>query len=186
MRIHKQRSLLVLLIGLAMTSSVLAELAVIYDSGQTRPLAPLLKPLLPNHRPSLDSAESDHNAPSPLGPADLSNLLPVHSAGLRVDDIAGQRLKPDVLARLAQGNPRPFFLIGSDAVSLQWLKHHRDTLQSLGAVGLLVQADTTEDVRRVVAVAQGLPMSLGSGDDLAKALGIDRYPILITREGIRQ
>ena len=90
-----------------------------------------------------------------------------------------------MLARLAQGNPRPFFLIGSDAVSLQWLKHHRDTLQSLGAVGLLVQADTTQDIRRVVALAQGLPMTLGSGDDLARALGIDRYPILITREGIR-
>ncbi len=189
MRIHKQRSLLGLVLGMVMTSSVLAELAVVYDSGHTRPLAPLLRPLLPKKIQATARAESsDQNLSSKalLGPATLSNLLPIRSSGLSVADIADQQLQPDVLARLAQGNPRPFFLIGSDAVSLQWLMHHRDMLQSLGAVGLLVQADTAEDVRRVVAAAQGLSLTLGSGDDLARALGIDRYPILITRDGIRQ
>ncbi len=189
MRIHKQRSLPGLVMGLAMTSSVLAELAVVYDSGHTRPLAPLLRPLLPNKTQATAQSESSNlnlSSTSLLGPATLSNLLPIRSPGLSVGDIADQQLQPDVLARLAQGNPRPFFLIGSDAVSLQWLMHHRDMLQSLGAVGLLVQADTADDVRRVVAAAQGLSLTLGSGDDLARALGIDRYPILITRDGIRQ
>jgi integrating conjugative element protein (TIGR03765 family) len=77
-------------------------------------------------------------------------------------------------------------LIGSEAVSLQWLAYHRDTLRSLGAVGMLVQADTEADVRRVAEVAQGLSITLGSGSDLAAALGIDRYPVLITPDGIRQ
>lgn len=189
MRIHKQRSLLGLVLGMVMTSSVLAELAVVYDSGHTRPLAPLLRPLLPNKTQAAAQGESSNlnlSSKALLGPATLSNLLPIRSPGLSVGDIADQQLQTDVLARLAQGNPRPFFLIGSDAVSLQWLMHHRDMLQSLGAVGLLVQADTAEDVRRVVAAAQGLSLTLGSGDDLARALGIDRYPILITRDGIRQ
>jgi integrating conjugative element protein (TIGR03765 family) len=121
-----------------------------------------------------------------LGPAALSNLLPLHSPGLEVGDCADSSLNPEVLTRLAQGNPRPFFLIGSDAVSLQWLAYHRDTLRSLGAVGMLVQADTEADVRRVAEVARGLSITLGSGSDLAAALGIDRYPVLITADGIRQ
>lgn len=167
----------------------MAELTVIYDSGQSHPIAPLLSPLLADERPSSDPAETHPNkSPSVplLGPAALRNLLPVRSPGLQAGTLSDRRLNPAVLARLAQGNPRPFFLVGADDFSLRWLSRYRDTLISLGAVGLLVQADTENEVRRVAEVAQGLSMTLGSGEDLARALGIDRYPVLITRDGIRQ
>ena len=171
-----------------MNSSVLAQLAVIYDSGQTRPLAPLLSPLLSKNTQSTVPVESNNqnlSSKSSLGPATLSSLLPIRSPGLVVGDTADSQLNPEVLARLAQGNPRPFFLIGSDALSVQWLATHRDTLKALGAVGMLVQADTEADVRRVAEVAQGLSITLGSGSDLAAALGIHYYPVLISRDGIR-
>ncbi len=189
MRIRRQRSLPVLVLGLVMNSSVLAELAVIYDSGETRPLAPLLSPLLSKKTQSTAPAESNDQNPSSkslLGPATLSNLLPIRSPGLAVGDTTDSQLNPETLARLAQGNPRPFFLIGSDALSVQWLVTHHDTLKALGAVGMLVQADTEADVRRVAEAAQGLSITLGSGSDLAAALGIHHYPVLITRDGIRQ
>lgn len=193
MSIRKQQLLPVLVPGLLLAivagSSALADLTVIYDSGQTQPLSPLLGPLQADKTPATDPAKaSDMNrsSKSMLGPAALSNLLRLHSPGLEVGDSADSTLNPEVLTRLAQGNPRPFFLIGSDAVSLQWLAYHRDTLRSLGAVGMLVQADTEADVRRVADVAQGLSITLGSGSDLAAALGIDRYPVLITADGIRQ
>ena len=193
MSIRKQQLLPVLVPGLLLAivagSSALADLTVIYDSGQTQPLSPLLGPLQADKTPATDPAKaSDMNrsSKSMLGPAELSNLLPLQSPGLEVGDTADSPLNPEVLTRLAQGNPRPFFLIGSDAVSLQWLAYHRDTLRSLGAVGMLVQADTEADVRRVADVAQGLSITLGSGSDLAAALGIDRYPVLITADGIRQ
>jgi hypothetical protein len=51
---------------------------------------------------------------------------------------------------------------------------------------MLIQAETETDVRRVAEVAQGLSITLGSGSDLAAALGIDRFPVLITPDGIRQ
>lgn len=105
---------------------------------------------------------------------------------MQVGDLAGTQLKPDVRLRLAQGNPRPFFLLGSDPVSLQWLAIHRDTLISISAVGMLVQADTEHDVRQVANIAEGLSITLGSGSDLASVLGIYFYPVLITREGITQ
>ena len=180
-----------LLLSLGLSAKALAELTVIYDNGQTRPLAPLLEPLLADDSPSSMPAESATLNPSsrPLssyGPADLRNLLPVRSPGLTVGDVAGSALRPEVLARLAQGNPRPFFLIGSDVMSLRWLASHRDVLEDLGAVGMLIQAETETDVRRVAEVAQGLSITLGSGIDLAAALGIDRYPVLITPDGLRQ
>lgn len=176
-----------LLLSLGLSAKALAELTVIYDNGQTRPLAPLLEPLMADDAPTSEPAESATlNPSSSYGPADLRNLLPVRSPGLTVGDIAGSALRPEVLARLAQGNPRPFFLIGSDAMSLRWLVSHRDVLEDLGAVGMLIQAETENDVRRVAEVAQGLSITLGSGSDLAAALGINRYPVLITPNGIRQ
>jgi len=191
--IRKQRWLPALVPGVLLAigagSSALADLTVIYDSGQTQPLSPLLGPLQADETPATDPAKaSDPNqsSKSMLGPAALSNLLPLRSPGLEIGDSADSTLNPEVLTRFAQGNPRPFFLIGSDAVSLQWLAYHRDTLRSLGAVGMLVQADTEADVSRVAEVAQGLSITLGSGSDLAAALGIERYPVLITPDGIRQ
>lgn len=176
-----------LLLSLGLSAKALAELTLIYDNGQTRPLVPLLEPLMADDAPSSEPAESATlNPSSSYGPADLRNLLPVRSPGLTVGDIAGSALRPEVLARLAQGNPRPFFLIGSDATSLRWLASHRDVLEDLGAVGMLIQAETENDVRRVAEVAQGLSITLGSGSDLAAALGINRYPVLITPYGIRQ
>ena len=193
MSIRKHRLLPVpvpaLLLAIGGGSSALADLTVIYDSGKTQPLSPLLGPLQADEMSSTDPAEEtnpDRSSKSMLGPAVLSNLLPLRSPGLKVGDNGDSPLNPEVLTRLAQGNPRPFFLIGSDAVSLQWLAYHRDTLRSLGAVGMLVQADTEADVRQVAEVAQGLSITLGSGSDLAAALGIERYPVLITPDGIRQ
>lgn len=193
MSIRKHRLLPVLVPALLLAigggSSALADLTVIYDSGQTQPLSLLLGPLQADETPSTYPAKaSDPNlsSKSMLGPAALSNLLPLRSPGLEVGDTADSPLNPEVLTRLAQGNPRPFFLIGSDAVSLQWLAYQRDTLRRLGAVGMLVQADTEADVRRVADVAQGLSITLGSGSDLAAVLAIHHYPVLITRDGIRQ
>lgn len=193
MRTPKQRMLPGIVLGWLLAtsggSSALAELTVIYDNGQTQPLAPLLGPLLADKTPASDPAKppaSNPSSKSMVGPAALSNLLPVRSPGLAVGDSADSPLNAAVMTRLSQGNPRPFFLIGSDAWSLQWLATHRDTLKTLGAMGMLVQADTEADVRRVAEVAQGLSITLGSGSDLAAALGIQHYPVLITRDGIRQ
>ena len=68
--------------------------------------------------------------------------------------------------------------------SRQWLEEHRDRLKALGAVGMLVQADTLEDLRAIAELAQGLPILPASATDIAKALGITHYPVVITAHGI--
>jgi integrating conjugative element protein (TIGR03765 family) len=81
---------------------------------------------------------------------------------------------------------RPFFLIGSDQYSRQWLIKHRERLGEIGAVGMLVQAETINDLQAIARLARGLPIMPGSGADIAKALGVLHYPVLITSQGIEQ
>lgn len=176
-------------LSIAMMTTTNAEVVVIYDNGQTHTIKPLLAPLLRRGQSSIDSADVLTGKPPTtlsFGTVRLSNRLPVQSSALSLGDSAEIQLRPEVLARLAQSNPRPLFLIGSDVASLRWLIDRRDSLRALGAVGILVQADSESDVQRVAKAAQGLPMTLASGDDLAQALGIVHYPVLITRDGIQQ
>jgi len=153
---------------------VQAELTVIYDSGNTQPLAPFLE--------VIEDVETPQQQPVPtnnqLGAADLKNLLPIKSPGLSPGLIQPQAVKRPFT--------RPFFLIGSDALSRQWLSQHRDRLLEISAVGMLVQAETTADLEAIAKIGQGLQIMPASGSDIARALGIKHYPVLVSKEGIEQ
>ena len=169
-----------ILLALLMTPSlVFAALTVIYDSRQTQPLAPFLE--------VFDEGNSQEKGPqiSPisrmkqaLGAADLERLLPIHSPVLTPG-----RVEPRTLQ---QPFARPFFLIGSDAFSRNWLATHRDRLVEIGAVGMLVEADTLDDLRTIAAIADGLPILPASANDIAEALDLSHYPVLITKDGLEQ
>ncbi len=152
-----------------------AELTVIYDSGHTQPIAPFLEVF------EADDA-SVQQSPVPikpsLGAADPEAWLPIQSPGLT----------PGPVQVRSHDRPfaRPFFLIGSDARSQQWLQEHRDRLKTIGAVGMLVQADTLDDLRTIVELADGLSILPASASDIAKALGVSHYPVLISAHGIEQ
>ena len=164
-----------LLIGLTLVPLVAGSaVTVIYDSGDTRPLAPFLEVF-----------EGDPPPPDPkpqqgprLGAADVDALLPIRSPGLR----------PGTVQARTHARPfaRPFFLIGSDKLSRQWLMQHRDRLKAIGAVGMLVQAATREDLQAIVNLGKGLSIMPASATDIATALGLTHYPVLITAQGIEQ
>ena len=152
-----------------------AELTVIYDNGHTQPIAPFLEVFE-------SDGELPQQSPVPkrpqLGAADPKAWLPIQSPGLT----------PGSVQARSHDRPfaRPFFLIGSDTQSRQWLQDHRDRLKDIGAVGMLVQADTLEDLRTIAELADGLSILPASASDIAKALGISYYPVLITAHGIEQ
>ena len=152
-----------------------AELTVIYDSGNTQPIAPFLDVFESND-------ETPPRSPVPikpqLGAADPEAWLPIQSPGLT----------PGPVQARSHDRPfaRPFFLIGSDTRSLQWLQDHRDRLKDIGAVGMLVQADTLGDLRTIASLADGLSILPASASDIAKALGISHYPVLISAHSIEQ
>ena len=172
---------------LVLPMSAVAQLRVIYDSGQTRPIAPFLQAIQ-----QIESRSAPINTVHPatasrqLGPAQISNLLPISSPELSPGVILTNTSSQDAFKRLALGNARPFFLVGSDDLSHRWLKSRKAELLKLGAVGMLIQAETEADVRRIAELGQGLSITLGSATDIAKVLGIVHYPVLITSRGIEQ
>lgn len=176
-----------LLVGLALPVPARAQLTVIHDSGNTASIAPFLTTWDPDvSRRLTPAADTPGPDREPLGPAQLSHLLPIHSPGLTPGALSPHTGSEDTLARLALGHAPPFFLMGADPLSLQWLESRRAELQRLGAVGMLVEAQTEDDVRAVARLAQGLPITLGSASDLAQALGISTYPVLISQSGFEQ
>jgi integrating conjugative element protein (TIGR03765 family) len=161
------------IVGVLLPVMAQAELTVIYDSGHTQSLAPFLKAF------AADEAIAPQRpviTPPPVSAADPKAWLPIQSPGLT----------PGPVQASAHERPfaRPFFLIGSDLQSRQWLQDNRNRLKTLGAVGMLVQADTLEDLRVIADLAQGLPILPASASDIAKALGITHYPVVITAQGI--
>ena len=146
---------------------------VIYDSGRTQPIAPFLEVF-----GVAGGFPRQGSTPPPLGAADPQSWLPIQSPGLT----------PGPVPARAQNRPfsRPFFLIGSDQRSRQWLQAHRDRLKALGAVGMLVQAETLDDLHVIAELAKGLPILPASGSDIANALGLSHYPVLISAQGIEQ
>ena len=168
-RLAKRLGCLAAILFLLDTASfAAAELIVIFDNGQARPLSDFLGPL--------DSGEPEKAPKVPenlqLGAADVSSLLPIRSPGLT----------PGKITPRAHNVPfaQAFFLIGSDAFSKRWLKQHREVLKKMGAVGLLVDASSIEDLRAIAGLADGLPITPASGSDIAKAMGIRHYPVGIS------
>ena len=152
-----------------------ADLTVIHDSGNTRPIAPFLEVF--QTRDGLPQQSQVPTRPL-LGAADPKAWLPIQSPGL----------SPGTVQARAHDRPftRPFFLIGSDAMSRQWLQAHRDRLKEIGAIGMLVQAETLDDLRTTARLSDGLSILPASGSDIAKALGVSHYPVLISAHGIEQ
>ncbi len=150
-------------------------LTVIFDNGNTRPLAPYLEGIqapvsLPQTLRTPDVSQ--------LSAADPEQWLPIRSPGLT----------PGRVQKRAVHRPfaRPFFLIGSEAFSRHWLATHRDRLAEIGAVGMLVQAETVDDLRAIAELVNGLPVLPASASDIAEALGLSHYPVLISRDGLEQ
>ncbi len=71
-------------------------------------------------------------------------------------------------------------------MSRKWLAKNRGELVRIGAVGMLVQAETVDDLRLVAELANGLPILPAPATDIAEALGLSHYPVLISSEGIAQ
>jgi len=115
---------------------------------------------------------------APTTPISEADMLPVHSA----------KLTPGTVTRRTIDAPglRPFFVVGDDEISADWLRRHAASLRERGAVGLVVNVETVQALNRLRALIPDVPLSPVSGDDLAERLGLRHYPVLITATGIEQ
>ncbi len=160
-----------------MTGATQAEPVMIYDSGQTRPLAPYLSVF---SSPENQSQRRPSIQGQPMAPPrfDIHRYLPIRTPELSPGKISRRALK--------HAPATPLFLIGSDALSQHWLLTHRNRLHEIGAVGLLVQAERVEDLQTIARLAAGLKIMPASCSDIAHHWGLKHYPVLISRKGIEQ
>ncbi len=154
-----------------------AEPMVIYDSGQTQALTSYLSVFSsPTIQPQRHTNRQGQLASTPR--FDIHQYLPVRTPELSPGKVTRRALE--------KAPATPLFLIGSDTFSQHWLVTHRVRLREVGAVGLLVQAESVEDLKTIDRLAAGLKLTPASGSDIARHLDLRHYPVLISREGIEQ
>lgn len=110
--------------------------------------------------------------------ADEAWILPVRSSLLTPGQITPRTLNMPSL--------RPFFLVGEDPQSLDWLRQRASELKEMGAAGLAVEVADTEALDRIRAAAPGITILPVNGNDLATRLQIEHYPVLITATSLEQ
>lgn len=81
---------------------------------------------------------------------------------------------------------RPIFIIGSDPMSIEWLERNKPVLVENQAIGMLVEVNTVDQLKRIGQIGTGLQIAPSSGEQIAQILKIRHYPVLITSEGIEQ
>ncbi len=160
-------------VGLLAAAGEAAALEVIHDGGG-EPIGPYLARLLPRDSYAIRRIRVSHASTDRA--YSLTHYLPIRSPSLTPGPIEARRIP----TRLTQ----PLFLVGADPESLRWLDANRERLQQLGAVGMLVQAETEAELKAVTEAAQGLPLIPASGEAFAQPLGLTHYPVLINREGV--
>ena len=149
-----------------------AELTVIYASGTASPLSDFIKApklAVPAGLPELNLPTKDDFA---------AKLFPVHTPELTPGDVNPQTTQLFL--------PQPFFMMGCDNRSQQWLSQYRERLIQIGAVGLVVEANSLAEFEAITTLAHGLRLSPVTASQLAKQLGISHYPVLVTASRIEQ
>ncbi|HCF5435875.1 integrating conjugative element protein [Pseudomonas putida] len=114
----------------------------------------------------------------PAEPFSEADMLPVRSTRLSPGEVPRRTIE-------APGLP-PFFIVGDDAHSHDWLRQRAAHLRELGAMGLVVNVNSTSGLAALRALAPDLTLAPTPGDDLAARLGLHHYPALITATGIEQ
>ncbi|MDR6231169.1 integrating conjugative element protein (TIGR03765 family) [Pseudomonas sp. SORGH_AS199] len=161
-------SLLILTMTLPQAAQA-ASLTVVEDRGGVSAL-PYYQSLNP------EPVQAQRQAPLPQPAQALG--FPVRSQRLTPGKVQGRALNAPGL--------QPFFLIGDDDLSRQWLASRGETLQRLGAGGLAVNVASAQRLAAIRSWAPGLAISPVVGDDLAARLGLNHYPVLITPTALEQ
>lgn len=160
-----------LITGALSSGTAIAVPAVIYDSGQTKPMGHYLAAI------EKEQSRTGIHPPPAVNPS-LKNL-PVRTPEMTPGLVAAKRIDQHHLSR-------PLFLLGSDDRSKRWLHQYREKLIQAQAVGMIVNVETKQELNELERIGRGLKMVAAPGSQLAKELGITHYPILISEFRIEQ
>lgn len=88
--------------------------------------------------------------------------------------------------RRTQAPVNPFFVMGMDRTSLDWLAQMLPSLLRINATGMVIQASHRADWQALQskARASGLSLALYPDTGLTSAYGLTTYPVLVLPRGI--
>ena len=144
---------------------------MLHDSGSTVPVGAFLADFAPALLAESASAAEATNRP---------DFVPWP---VRTPAMSPGKASARAPLRLAGALTMPLALIGSDAYSLAWLERRHDWLVQQGAAIQVVEVPDEAAFKQVQALAGELPLLPASAEGLARSYGLDRYPIVILKNG---
>ncbi len=80
----------------------------------------------------------------------------------------------------------PIFIIGYDEYSIKWLKHRKNALKELNAIGIVNNVGSKEELSVLQEIAGDLVLYPSPIDTIAAEFEIKRYPVLVSKWGMEQ
>ena len=98
------------------------------------------------------------------------------------------RVEHDEAANIRYGAAvRPLFIIGYDAVSVEWLQSNAEILKERNAVGYVANVETEEQLAHLNSIIDNKVLLLAmNASDIANKLEIRHYPFYMDRDGIQR
>lgn len=81
---------------------------------------------------------------------------------------------------------RPFFILGYDQHSAEWLQENRNYLIEINARGLVTNVQSEQQMNVLREYGSGLTMDAIPVDSVAAVFGLAFYPVLVTKEEVTQ
>ena len=81
---------------------------------------------------------------------------------------------------------QPFAVVGTDPLSIKWLRFRFDKLAELNAPIYVVEAESFQQLQAFSSEFSGLKFVPSSGDGIGKELKVGAYPFLVTSTGVWQ
>lgn len=81
---------------------------------------------------------------------------------------------------------RPFFIIGYDQHSAEWLGENRNYLIEINARGLVTNVKSEQQMKTLRAYGGDVPLDAIPIESIAAVFGLEFYPVLVTKEEVTQ
>ena len=162
---------LVLFMALLPLHSMSEPLTIIYDSGNTLPIDDYKEAVQP---------DNDQRKP---------DFIHKQKGFLPTFPVTTSSMSPSIIESQPYSLPYlqiPFFIIGNDSLSKQWLVQRKAELIHLNAIGMLVEVESLGELNAIRQLGSGLQIYPSSGHSIAAQLNLKHYPALISSQGIEQ
>jgi len=143
-----------------------AEPVVIHDSGNTKPIQSFPQ------SSRYQYAVTENYQPE-------FNGLPVITLSMSPGRVQTRTINRPFLNQ-------PIFIVGADALSLTWLKEHRQQLKKHNATGIAVNVKTQQALEQLLQASGGLTINPIVGDKISRQLSLKHYPALVSTTRIEQ